>query len=232
MGHFERCHDELAPIEQKLVREHGFIGSILDKKSLTKSHYAAYLRETYHLVHETPLYLAAAAANCGEDAHLRDWFLDFAVDERGHDLLCVHDLKKLGADVDVLLRRHPDPGAWLMIAQNHHLARSGRAAGIIGFAAATEGLGASLARGVGAQLEDAFPFTRGATSFLKVHGHEDQKHIAIVKTMFERQAEDPQTRDLMKSIWRMTLVAYGQLFSDVIAQGAEWLGKSPSDSKA
>jgi len=225
MGYFDQCRDEMAPIEHKLVREHSFVTGILEKGTLTKSHYAAYLRETYHLVHQTPLYLAAAAASCENDARLRDWFLDFAVDERGHDLLCIHDLKKLGTDTEALLARQPGPGAWAMITQNGYLARQGqaRAVGIIGFAAATEGLGATLAHGVGPQLERQFAFTRGATSFLKVHGQEDQKHILFVKEMFDRQAQDPATRHLMKSIWHATLVAYARLFTDVLEQGPNWL---------
>src|SRR5580700_7039891 len=124
------------------VSGHPFVESIMSGK-LTVPVYAAYLRQTYHLVGQTPHFLAGAAART-EEEWLQDWFLDLAIDERHHDRLCVHDVRALGLDPDEYLAALPGLGAWMMIGQNHYLATMADTAGILGFAAATEGLGANL----------------------------------------------------------------------------------------
>ncbi|MEM9492347.1 MAG: hypothetical protein AAGC55_24585, partial [Myxococcota bacterium] len=72
-------------------------------------------------------------------------------------------------------------------------------------------------------LETKCQFTRGATTFLRVHGQEDQEHIETVKRAYNRHAEDSANRQLMTHIWKMTLKAYGQLFTDVLERGDAWL---------
>lgn len=213
----DRYEDALAetePLLKQFVLEHPFIEGILGG-DLTKEVYAAYLRETYHLVRQTPYYLTAAAANSTEEEWLRDWFLDLAVDERGHDKLCLHDLKKLGFPPETYLGHLPGPGTWAMVSQNHYVATSLDPAGILGFAAATEGLGASLGPQV-AEAMQQYPFSKGALSFLKVHSAEDQEHIARVRDAFGRCAEVAERYELMVATWAHTLRAYGQLFTDAL----------------
>lgn len=222
MDHFQLTFQEMAPVQAALVERHAMLERIRSG-TFTRSNYAAYLIETFHLVTQTPHFLTAAAAQTRDDHWLRDWFIDLAESERGHDKLCTHDLKKLGANPDHLLAGHPGMGAWTMVSQNHFLASHLNPAGILGFAAATENLGAALATDVAVHLESKCQFTRGATSFLRVHGQEDKDHIEAVKQAYNRSAEDPKQRALMSAIWRLTLQAYGQLFTDVLDRGGAWL---------
>ncbi|HEU4727132.1 MAG TPA: iron-containing redox enzyme family protein [Kofleriaceae bacterium] len=222
MDHFQSTFQDMAPAQATLVEQHAMLDRIR-KGTFTRSNYAAYLTETFHLVTQTPHFLTAAASQIRDDPWLRDWFIDLAESERGHDKLCVHDLKKLGAEPDQLLAGHPGMGAWSMVSQNHFLASHLNPVGILGFAAATENLGAALATDVAVHLESRCQFTRGATSFLRVHGHDDKEHIEAVKHAYNRCAEDSGQRALMAAIWRLTLQEYGQLFSDVLARGDAWL---------
>lgn len=207
---------ETAPVLKRFVVEHPFIESIMNGR-LTMSVYAAYLRETYHLVGQTPHFLSAAAAR-SEEEWLQDWFLDLAIDERHHDRLCIHDLRNLGFDPKEYVSGLSGMGTWTMVGQNHYLATTGDPAGILGFAAATEGLGATL----GPQAAEAmtkYPFAQKALSFLKVHAMEDQDHIARVRAAFERCAESPERYELMLKTWIYTLRAYAMLFSDALERG-------------
>lgn len=206
---------EIDPALKDLVG-HPFIDTIL-QGNLSVPVYGAYLRETYHLVGQTPYFLSAAAAYSSEE-WLQDWFLDLAIDERHHDRLCVHDLRNLGFDHEQYLNGLPGLGSWTMIAQNHYIATKVDPAGIVGFAAATEGLGASLAPKV-AEAMGQYSFATDALSFLKVHSAEDQEHIAKVKKAFDRCAGTPGRYDLMVGTWKYTLRAYAQLFSDALEQG-------------
>lgn len=218
---YDEAFEQAAPILQSSVVEHPFVQGILDGK-LTVPVYAAYLRETYYLVGQTPHFLSTAAGRT-EEEWLQDWFLNLAVDERHHDRLCVHDLKNLGFETGEYLARLPGPGAWSMIGQNHYLASMLDTAGILGFAAATEGLGAHLGPRVTEAMAQ-YPFAPKAVSFLKVHAMEDQDHIARVQDAFNRCAKSPERYELMLRTWTYTLRSYAMLFSDAL-EHAETLAR-------
>ncbi|GAA2217208.1 iron-containing redox enzyme family protein [Streptomyces nogalater] len=214
---YQRAVAEAARVQADYIEQHPFVESIM-KGTLTPAVYAAYLRETYHLVTQTPYFLSAAAAHSDEE-WLQDWFLDLARDERHHNRLCVRDLKKMGYDPDTYLGTIPGLGTWTMVGQNHYLARAGNPVGIIGFAAATEGLGAALAPKVAAAMRQ-YEFAKDALSFLKVHSTEDQEHIETVRKGFLRCAEDSEAYTVMVAAWKYTLRAYAQLFTDALERGS------------
>jgi pyrroloquinoline quinone (PQQ) biosynthesis protein C len=184
----------------------------------TRWHYLAYLRETYHLIRHTPRYLALTAGRLEDgDRWLRDWLLHFADEEKGHDLLCLHDIRVQGENPDAVVAEPPLGGAWAMVAQNYYLASYGNPVAILGFAVATEGLGASTATRVADYLEAHYGIPHEATSFLRVHGEADVEHFEEAKVAVERYAANPaHFRDIVH-VWRMTLRSYGQLFRDVLA---------------
>jgi thiaminase len=210
---YDKALAEATPVLQHFVVEHPFVQGILNGE-LTVPAYAAYLRETYYLVGQTPHFLATAAGRT-EEEWLQDWFLNLAVDERHHDRLCVHDIRNLGLQATEYLSGLPGLGAWTMISQNHYLAGTLDTAGILGFAAATEGLGAHLGPQVAAAMAQ-YPFASSAASFLRVHAAEDQDHIARVQDAFNRCAESPERFELMLRTWLHTLRAYAVLFSDAL----------------
>ncbi|MGW5456627.1 iron-containing redox enzyme family protein [Nocardia sp. NPDC003979] len=210
---YEKALEATDSILQADVVGHPFIDSIVDGE-LTEAVYAAYLRETYHLVNQTPYFLSAAASR-SKDGWLQDFFLNLAIEERHHDRLCIQDLKRLGYDTGTYLTSQPGLGAWTMIGQNHWAVTMKDPAALLGFAAATEGLGASLGPKVAAAMA-RYPFAQRALNFLKVHSEEDQEHINLVRTAFDRAAVDQNRYELMVTTWGYTLRAYGQLFSDAI----------------
>ncbi len=221
---YENALAETAPVLKRFVEEHPFVQSIMNG-GLTMPVYAAYLRETYHLVGQTPHFLSAAAARSSEE-WLQDWFLDLAIDERHHDRLCVRDLRNLGHDPEEYLGDLPGLGAWTMVGQNHYLATTADPGGILGFAAATEGLGASLGPRVSEAMTQ-YPFAHKALSFLKVHSVEDQDHIARVRKAFDRCGAAPGRYELMLKTWAYTLRAYAQLFSDAVERGGDDASQAP-----
>ena len=71
---------------------------------LTRFHYLAYLRETYHLIKHTPKYLTIAANRVAEnDERLANYFRNFSREEAGHELLCIRDIHALGENADDIL---------------------------------------------------------------------------------------------------------------------------------
>src|SRR4051812_20981512 len=78
--------------------EHDYNKFILDNPLLntvmqgvmTREHYIAYLRETFHLVRHTSRALSLAGARLTDDKRdLRNWFFEQVNEENGHDLFCI-----------------------------------------------------------------------------------------------------------------------------------------------
>lgn len=220
--YFEEAVSSLEPERKKWIEQNPVFQRIQDG-SFTRWHYLAYLKETYHLVRHTPGYLKVAAERIdGEEKWLRDYYLKYADDETGHELLCVHDIRALKADPDQVLSSKPLGGSWAMITQNYFLSSFGNPVSLIGDTIATEGLGSSLATTIADVLEEKYGFPHNATTFLRVHGEEDVAHMEGARKALESFGHEQSHYNDILHTWKMTIRYYGQLFADVVAQGDEW----------
>lgn len=190
---------------------------------ITRSHYLAYLRETYHLIKHTPKYLMIAADRVAKsDAWLADYFRKFAREETGHELLCIKDLHALGEDAEVILSGPANPGVWGMVTQNYFWASEGNPLALLGDAFATEEIGAASGLGVAKVLETNYGIPRQATNFLRVHGSEDEKHLEAAARAIERYAGNRHHYADIVYATRMTYRYYGEFFTDVLELGDRW----------
>lgn len=190
---------------------------------ITRFHYLAYLRETYHLVIHTPKYLRIAADRVAEsDPRLAAYFRNFAREETGHELLCVRDIKALGEDPERILSGDPNPGAWGMITQCYFWASQGNPVALLGEAFATEELGATNGADVAKLLVADYGIPRGATNFLRVHGSVDVEHVKAAACAVGRYAGSrAQMADIVQAV-KMTYRYYSHLFTDVLELGDRW----------
>src|SRR5262249_48717998 len=84
--------DQLRAHRQPYIDRHPIFARLACGE-ITRFHYLAYLRETYHLVRHTPKYLTIAADRVAmSDGRLAAYFRNFAFEETGHELLCVRDI--------------------------------------------------------------------------------------------------------------------------------------------
>lgn len=190
---------------------------------ITRWHYLAYLRETYHLIKHTPKYLRIAAdrvANC--DPWLSNYFRQFGREETGHELLCVKDIHALGENAQIILSGPANPGAWGMVTQCYFWATEGNPVALLGDAFATEEIGAASGLDVAKVLEENYGIPRRATNFLRVHGSEDEKHLEAAARTIERYAENRDHYADIVYATRMTYRYYGEFFTDVLALGDRW----------
>lgn len=225
--YFEEALTSLEPERKKWIDQNPIFAKIQDG-SFTRWHYLAYLKETYHLVRHTPMYLKVAAERITDnDNWLRDYYLQFAEDETGHELLCVHDIRALEADPEQVLAGKPLGGSWAMITQNYFLSSFGNPVSLIGDTIATEGLGSSLATEMADILEKKYGFPHNATTFLRVHGEADVEHTEAARKAIESFGSERNHYNDILHTWKMTIRYYGQLFSDVLAQGNEWDQATP-----
>ena len=187
---------------------------------LTRFHYLAYLRETYHLVKHTPKYLTIAANRVAEnDERLSAYFRKFCLEETGHELLCIRDIDALGENADIILSGDPNPGAWGIVTQCYFWAAQGNPVALLGDAFATEELGVARGVEVARLLETNYSILRQATNFLRLHGSEDKEHLEAAARAIEWYAEDRGHYADIDYATKMTYRYYGQLFTDVLELG-------------
>lgn len=194
------------PLLQKLARD-----------EVTHDQYAAYLGQTFHLVRHTSRTLALAAARLGDSRRdLRAWFLEQALEEHGHELFCIKDLKNLGLDPQIVIAEDPGPGAWGMFTQNYFMATYGNPVGMLGVATATEGLGAELAGGMAQLLIQRYGIPDTAVTFLRSHAGFDKSHLAEARRAINELINEQEDYSDILLARRMTYKYYGQLFKDVV----------------
>ena len=187
---------------------------------LTRLHYLAYLRETYHLVKHTPKYLAIAANRVAKsDERLSAYFRKFCREETGHELLCLRDIAALGENVELLLSGDQNPGTWGIVTQCYFWASQGNPVALLGDTFATEEIGVASGLEVARLLEANYGIPRQATNFLRVHGSEDKQHLETATRAIEWYAGDPDHYADIDYAARMTYRYYGQLFTDVLELG-------------
>jgi pyrroloquinoline quinone (PQQ) biosynthesis protein C len=189
---------------------------------ITRFHYLAYLRETYHLVKHTPKYLTLAANRVAEhDERLSAYFRKFSLEETGHELLCIRDIHALGENADIIMG-DPNPGAWGIVTQCYFWATQGNPVALLGDAFATEEIGVASGLEVAKLLEMNYSIPRQATNFLRVHGSEDKEHLEAAARIIEWYADDRDHYADIDYATRMTYRSYGQLFTDVLELGDSW----------
>ena len=217
MTNYEFVMKETQNVYNDVILRHP-IFYVLSHGLMTRRHYVAYLKETYHLVRHTSKALALVGANLADDRRdLRGWFFAQSLDEHNHDLFCVKDLNALGEDPSKVLDGQMMPGAWGLVAQNYYMAAYGNPVGIVGVATGTEALGADLATTFAQLLVDKYGIPRNATTFLRTHGQSDVGHVAEAKrALNDFVHSESDLRDIVFAR-EMTLRYYGQLFSDVLS---------------
>ncbi|MFD6287218.1 TenA family transcriptional regulator [Streptomyces sp. NPDC060205] len=208
-------------LEFKAEIEQNPLLDVVASGKMTRAHYVAYLRETYHMVRHTSRMLSLAGARLEDDYRkLRDWFFEQVQEENNHDLFCVKDLRQLGEDPEAVLAEPPGPGSWGLVAQNYYMATYGSPLGILGVASLTEGLGAELGGSMAEILKDTYGLDRNQVTFIHSHAGFDAKHIEDVKEAVNDFLIKDTDLDEVIQGRRMTIHYYSQMFKDVLAAGA------------
>ncbi|NUZ06807.1 iron-containing redox enzyme family protein [Piscinibacter koreensis] len=187
----------------------------LQNGTFSRTAYLAYLRETFHLIRHTTSIMARAASHVPDSQRqLRGWFLDQAIEEHNHDLLCITDIEGLGENPDTFLKAHPRRGAWGLITQCYHVAETNPVA-LLGYLLTTEGVGATYASKYADLLTSPlYGYRSNQVTFLRAHGGFDVEHVAEVKRLMDRLDADESTREAILAVRRFSIMYYAQMLAD------------------
>lgn len=173
--------------------------------------YASWLAQTYYFVKDnTRLLMLCGSRVSLQDQKLHIRLIEHASEEKGHEMLLVRDLNKLGRKVEEIPQFSSTAGfyqsQYYWIEHCHPIA-------FFGYIILLEGLGAEYAPKVGKMAGEAHG--AAATSFLRVHGEEDTSHI---ESAFKELAALPSEHIAMVAEnFRLALGFYEAIVKDCIA---------------
>ncbi len=181
-----------------------------------KEAYAWWLAQTYHMVHHSTRLVALSAAHVPlERAELHTRFIDHAHEERNHQLLCVADLKALGA---------PSPDQFQCLAataaihqiQYYWIQHRGPTT-LFGYILVLE----CMAKEFGPELTRRIvaAFGKEAARFLKVHAEDDVEHT---EKAFAQLAQLPAAEQaLIQENLAISAELYRLMLKEIIATAAK-----------
>jgi thiaminase len=176
--------------------------------------YADWLAQTYHYVCHSTRLLAAAAARFpytdrGNVLHHR--FAAHMAEEKKHELLCVHDLKRLGTSLDAHVEHHTTRAfyepQYFKIEHQAPIA-------LFGYILPLEAIGPATGHSIVARVAKAYG--ERCDSFLRVHSEEDVSHLDKALEMLRELPEHEQT--LVEANMRQTTFGYVAMLNDIRRQ--------------
>lgn len=138
-----------------------------------KKAYGSWLAQTYHMVcYSTRLVALAGAWADLTQTNLHHRFVDHAVEERGHQMLCISDLKALGHKVEDFPQVYQSAAMYQI---QYFWIQHRSPIAFFGYTLALE----SMASAFGAQLTEMAEKAHGskAVKFLRLHSQDDLEHI-------------------------------------------------------
>jgi len=172
-----------------------------------KEAYAMWLSQTYYMVnHSTRLVALAGAYAPIERSFLHDRFVDHSKEERGHQLVCISDLKAIGYNIDQLPCL--PPSACMYQVQYYWVQHKG-AASFFGYTLALEALAENFGPKIYQRIVDAHGAK--AAKFLKLHSEADIGHLEeAYKNIEKLNAQEAQLAlenlELSSEIYREMLI--------------------------
>jgi thiaminase len=177
--------------------------------------YAYWLGQTYFYAHKSNRILALAAAHFPpEENKFHHRFIDHAREEKGHEKLLLTDLKILQWKIEDI----PDlpemtafyQGLFFWIEHIHPV-------GLFGWVLCLEGLAVKE----GPQLYDRVRRAHGekASTFLKVHSHEDVGHLSTAFALLEGLSEEQ--KKMICQNFHQCCALYGWVFKKIMMVTSE-----------
>ncbi len=173
--------------------------------------YGQWLAQTYYMVaHSTRLVaLAGAHAPLNQD-FLHHRFVDHSKEERGHQLICLSDLRKLGQHIEQIPCL---PASAAMYQVQYYWIQYRGAASFLGYTLALESLAETFVPQIYSRASPAH--STAACHFLRVHGEADVGHTAEAYKVIEKLSEDEQI--LVRDNLKLSCSLYRNMLTEIRA---------------
>jgi thiaminase len=174
--------------------------------------YGDWLAQTYHYVRHSTRLLATAAARFAQDERgdaLHYRFATHIAEEKKHEQLAIHDLKRLG----LALAQFPERHATRMFYEpQYYKIEHQTPAALFGYILPLEAIGPAYGKQVCALVTSAFG--ERCDAFLRVHANEDEDHIEKALRLIDSVPD--REREVLVENLEQTTFAYRALLRDII----------------
>lgn len=175
--------------------------------------YGDWLAQTYYYVRHSTRLLACASARFSQDAlgdalHYR--FASHISEEKRHEQLALHDLKRLGLSLEEFHERH---STRLFFEPQYYKIEHEAPSALFGYILPLEAIGPACGKEVCAQVAAAFG--PKCDSFLRVHAEEDVDHIEKALQLIGTVPEGERAF-LLRNL-EQTAYAYCAMLRDIVA---------------
>lgn len=147
-----------------------------------KEFYSNYLAQTYYFVDHSVRLLGLAMAR-SENLAFRKRCIEHIAEEKGHEVLCINDLKFLGLKPSDF-KEHTLTKAFY---QTQYYKIDRKPISILGYILALEILAAKVLPQISSRVKLVYP---NSMSFIKVHAEEDQDHIESAFAVLEMLTDE------------------------------------------
>lgn len=196
--------------------------------------YALYLTQVYHYAYHTPRILALAGANAfNTDTYFLQHLFEHALEETGHELMALHDLKMLGVEYGAqaphgLPRMLPATEA--MIGYVKCLATSETPYRVMGYSYWIERPYRHICSFM-EQLGKDMALNRQQLTFYYNHLHIDQKHGQDIEHILIRICQSPEQWAAVREAALQSMQLMFNMLLQIIAEYKQ-LGTANSSFKA
>jgi len=151
---------------------------------VTRTRYAAFLREAFHHVkHTVPLLHACAARVPEERRELRAALTHYIEEERGHEQWILEDLAACGEDPQAARASRPSPATQGMVDYVYAYIGQRNPVGLLGMVHVLEGTSNALATRAAEILQRSLGLPAAALTYLSSHGSLDQAHVKFFEAL-------------------------------------------------
>jgi hypothetical protein len=190
--------------------------------------YGDWLAQTYYYVRHSTRLLATASGRMpldpiGDAMHLR--YAKHIGEEQKHETLCIHDLKKLGLDLESIPERAATRMFW---EPQYYKVEHDHPAMLMGYILVLEAMASVKGPWILSEVEKAHGAKSG--SFVKVHAEEDLSHVEKAYKAIEPL--DPVLRTRIAENIVQTTQAYVRLLQDCASSARVATQQSASASPA
>lgn len=182
--------------------------------------YALYIFQVYHYASHTARNQALVGVNLANvDTQYQKYCFEHALEETGHELMALHDLRALGLSLEEPRRDvpRPLPATELLIAYLYFVSTQGRPVSRLGYSYWAE-RSYDFIRPVITSLQSKMSLASGSMSFFFAHSKVDEKHADDVRAILLRVCKSPEDWAAVRRTAEVTLQLTAQILEQVYGE--------------
>lgn len=184
----ERIKDSIKIKWEEILTSNSAV-QLIEKDEFDLRFYQIYLIETFHYTSHNAKNQALAGARLdNKNVHYMKYCFKHALEEAGHELMALHDLRQTGVDLTLEKFPHPLPETQTLIAYLYHISTTGNILSRLGYSAWAEDSYQYFMDFL-MKIQKRLNLQKSQMSFFIEHGDLDDSHAQHVWGTIKSQAK-------------------------------------------